>query len=558
MPWRLLAAFLCLMVLQGMVPATAQSSGSLKAIPVRHIYQTAGDVFVNGVRYRTPATAMVDVSQPVTVEVEALAMAGPGRRNEYQQMSIRFGEGSSSEIWDDYGVNTTRVTIADARNLTSIYASWRQEIQVLFRAEGPGKVAVSGNPEDYYFPGQRISFSAVPNPGAVFNGWKLPHPFESGGPFIEHKFYEPTVVTGMFSFPGTAPPPLNVEGALPRFRYRSSNNVLQGAVRFTSPGKVYPRDLWVGCLGTAIGFQVTHSNLETPLDVSIRIEPYIIDANHVPNGEYRCALGVYRNDGGADLELPFVVFLGEEAPDPNPEPTNAVVDGVVDGASFRPVSLAPGAIFSLFGQRLAASAMHASSLPLPSVLGGTEVRITVGGQTRIAPLFYVSPNQVNFLVPLDLPRGGGFVEVVRDGSGGTPRSIVVESLAPALFTANASGTGVPAGYSMIVRGGMQERRDIAVCAENTPCTPAPLVRPQPDGDLFLILFGTGFRNSANPRPEAVVGNQVMQVEFAGPHPDFAGLDQINVKIPQALVGTGLRELKLRHGGKETNNVAIHF
>lgn len=555
--WRISVALVWLCLLGASLPAAAQDPANLKQIPFTHDFSTAGDVFVNGVRYRTPATVTIDVTKPLTVEVEPIAIFSPGRRNEYERMSFWFGQGADKYTLN-YDRSTPQVTIADARGLTKVSFSWRREIQVLFSAEGPGRVEGWRSPDNYYYPGYQLHFGAVPDPGAVFNGWKLPHPFASGAQSIDHNFYEPANVVAMFAIPTTPPPPLTVEGPIPRLRYRSSNNVLQGSIRFTAPGRVVPSGFGVDCVPPRPLTELGLAGTETQFDVIIRLAPLSIDLNHVPNGEYQCILSVYRKDGGATVEVPFVVFLGEETTEPEPEPTAAVAEGVVDAASYRALSLAQGSIFSIFGKRLATGIAQAEKLPLPETLATTQVRLTVGGQMRTAPLFYVSPSQVNFLVPLDLPTGGGFLEVVRDGVDGPPRSILVESLAPALFSANADGKGVPAGYAVRVQGETQQRMEIASCPQDSPCVPLPLGSLNPDEDLFLILFGTGFRNRNSQKPEAIVDDLVLPVEFFGPHPEFAGLDQINLRIPRAILGTGPRTLILRHGGKETNGVTIHF
>ncbi|MBM3756472.1 MAG: hypothetical protein FJW38_21095, partial [Acidobacteria bacterium] len=94
--------------------------------------------------------------------------------------------------------------------------------------------------------------------------------------------------------------------------------------------------------------------------------------------------------------------------------------GVVNAASFVGASLGPGAVASIFGTSLALSTASASSVPLPATLGG--VRVIVNG--RAAPLFYVSPGQINFQLPDDLstravingdPAGFASVRVERDG-----------------------------------------------------------------------------------------------------------------------------------------------
>ena len=65
--------------------------------------------------------------------------------------------------------------------------------------------------------------------------------------------------------------------------------------------------------------------------------------------------------------------------------------GIVNSASFHS-SGAPGAAMTIFGRNLATSTMHALVYPLPTTLGTTMV--IVNGAP--APLYYVSPGQINF------------------------------------------------------------------------------------------------------------------------------------------------------------------
>src|SRR5579863_9549514 len=76
--------------------------------------------------------------------------------------------------------------------------------------------------------------------------------------------------------------------------------------------------------------------------------------------------------------------------------------GIVNAASFKPdpdrgIALTGGEIATIFGTNLAASTATAQGYPLPRTLGGTSV--TYGGFS--APLFYVSPGQINFQVPTE-------------------------------------------------------------------------------------------------------------------------------------------------------------
>lgn len=67
-------------------------------------------------------------------------------------------------------------------------------------------------------------------------------------------------------------------------------------------------------------------------------------------------------------------------------PSTVSVGGVVDGGSFR-TAVAPGSIASAFGTNIAASALPAETLPLPTTLAGATARLN----SIVAPLFYASP-----------------------------------------------------------------------------------------------------------------------------------------------------------------------
>jgi hypothetical protein len=85
------------------------------------------------------------------------------------------------------------------------------------------------------------------------------------------------------------------------------------------------------------------------------------------------------------------------------------ISAVVSAASDQPV-ISPNSLATIFGANLApaaASAQVGASGALPAALGGTTV--SIGGKS--APLLYVSPQQINFLVPADTPLGQANVSV---------------------------------------------------------------------------------------------------------------------------------------------------
>jgi uncharacterized protein (TIGR03437 family) len=75
--------------------------------------------------------------------------------------------------------------------------------------------------------------------------------------------------------------------------------------------------------------------------------------------------------------------------------------------------------------------------------------------------------------------------------------------------------------------------------------------------VFLILYGTGFRNrSALSDVTTAIGGTNSETLFAGAAPDFVGLDQANVRLPRSLSGRGVVNVVLTADGKPANTVAV--
>jgi N-acetylneuraminic acid mutarotase len=85
----------------------------------------------------------------------------------------------------------------------------------------------------------------------------------------------------------------------------------------------------------------------------------------------------------------------------------------VSAASFAFTALAPESIVAAFGADLAAGTQTASGLSLPTTLAGVSVRVRDRlGVERLAPLFFVSPNQINYKMPPGTADGEATVTVM--------------------------------------------------------------------------------------------------------------------------------------------------
>jgi hypothetical protein len=83
----------------------------------------------------------------------------------------------------------------------------------------------------------------------------------------------------------------------------------------------------------------------------------------------------------------------------------------VNGLSFAPGPVAPGEVVSIFGASLARKTAVAAALPLPLTLADTTV--SIGGYP--APLYYVSPTQINAVVPAEVEPGKALLSVTSEG-----------------------------------------------------------------------------------------------------------------------------------------------
>jgi uncharacterized protein (TIGR03437 family) len=235
--------------------------------------------------------------------------------------------------------------------------------------------------------------------------------------------------------------------------------------------------------------------------------------------------------------------------------------GIVNAADGQ-APLAPGSLFSIFGSRLSSQTASASTIPLSSQLGGVTVQF-VNGQTTInAPMLYVQPDstgaisQINAQVPWDLVTPGTTstvnVVVLHDGVSSPSTPVTIGPFSPAIF---ASGT-----------------RAVAVNLDGTLVWPTGAIaglatHPAKPGDV-IIIYATGLgavdkpiadgansldvlRNTLTP-PVVLVGGLSAQVAFSGLSPQFVGVNQLNIVVPNAAPGDAV-PLQLQLGGITSPN-----
>ena len=215
----------------------------------------------------------------------------------------------------------------------------------------------------------------------------------------------------------------------------------------------------------------------------------------------------------------------------------------VSSASFfveSPVS--PESIASGFGRDVSLGTESAAAIPLPTSLAGTTVTVRDSqGIERLAPLFFVSPGQLNFFIAAGTATGLAVLTVRIDGQEVALGNVAIQYISPGLFSANGDGQGVAAAIALRVEpDGSRSEQFVFDAAPAKGSRAAVPIDLGPEGDeIFLVLFGTGIRGFVS-EVSATVGGIDVPVLAAVAQGQFVGLDQVNVgPLPRALAGRGV-------------------
>jgi uncharacterized protein (TIGR03437 family) len=170
-------------------------------------------------------------------------------------------------------------------------------------------------------------------------------------------------------------------------------------------------------------------------------------------------------------------------------------------------------------------------------------------------LAYVSPGQINFLIPSGMSPGQASLTLT-NGSATLSGTALIRNVAPSLFTADGSGHGVAAAAAIRVTGANQSAVPVFQCGGGK-CSSVPIDLAT-DVSVYLTLYGTGIRNHAGD-VQCTINGVSAAVPYAGAQGQYAGLDQINVgPVPASLRGSGETDLVLTVDGQTSNAARVNF
>ena len=224
----------------------------------------------------------------------------------------------------------------------------------------------------------------------------------------------------------------------------------------------------------------------------------------------------------------------------------------VNGASFLSGPLAPNSWATAFGTGLAT--VTQSDLPLPTSFGGTSITVTDAlGVQRLAPLNYVSPTQLNYLVPIGTALGPATVTVSVGSAAVASGSVTIAAIGPGLFLSRPTNL-VSGDVVRVHADNSQSKENVYALNASGGVVPAPIDLGPATDQVFLELFATGLRghSAASNSVTVTAGGVSLPVSYAGPQSQFPGEDQIDVLLPQSLAGKGDVTIQVTVDGQAAN------
>jgi len=244
-------------------------------------------------------------------------------------------------------------------------------------------------------------------------------------------------------------------------------------------------------------------------------------------------------------------------------PTTPIISGVLNAASFEKNTatgngspVAPGSLVQIYATLPGATSAGAASVPFPTSLVG--VSATFNGFP--APISAVIPMGtyplINAQVPFEVLVSGASATVnailTVNGVASPAYPIPIVPAAPGIFTMAENGTGQAILFSL----------NGVIANPNTPIARGATATLYVTGlGGLLPAISDGMASPVSPAiatPQVFVGGLTAQVLYAGQAPEFPGVDQINIIIPEnALTGSGVSlDILTADGSVESNLVTI--
>jgi uncharacterized protein (TIGR03437 family) len=184
------------------------------------------------------------------------------------------------------------------------------------------------------------------------------------------------------------------------------------------------------------------------------------------------------------------------------------------------------------------------------ILAGTSARVTdSAGFDRPLRLLSASPAEVDYVLPKGLATGPATVTITASDGKSFTGPVNIQNVAPNLFLSeDYTGDSIPLALVVRTHDGVQTQQRLELAGID--------LGPASD-QVSLVLFATGLRGrSSLANVSLKIGGVDAPVDYAGPQGQFAGVDQVNVRLPRSLAGKGLVTVELTVDGKAADGTSL--
>ncbi len=228
------------------------------------------------------------------------------------------------------------------------------------------------------------------------------------------------------------------------------------------------------------------------------------------------------------------------------------IGGVLANASTVS-TLAPGEVAAIYGTNLSPITSDLSGFNGISALATSMngVSVTIGGIK--APLYAVTPGQINVQVPFEVALGSQAQPVIVTNAAGdsVAFNVTVAGAAPSIFDLDGKGLASVvknADFSLLTQANRAKAGDVVVIY----LTGLGQTTPAMQTGALVVPPAGGFNNTST--VTVTIGGQNAPVAYSIASPFFAGLYQVAVTVPSGV--TGNVPVVVTSGSAKSNSLNI--
>jgi uncharacterized protein (TIGR03437 family) len=234
---------------------------------------------------------------------------------------------------------------------------------------------------------------------------------------------------------------------------------------------------------------------------------------------------------------------------------------VITSAAGNPIKAPPIAPFSIAtakGTDLATGTLVNTAANPPTTLLNTTATVQdAAGTVRPAQLFYVSPGQVNFLIPSGTSVGNATVTITSGDGFVSVGTVAIAAIAPSIFTLNSNS--LAAAYVQRVHGDLTQSIENLYAVDGSGNVTYPGIDLGPATDqVYINMFGTGIQGRSDLSAVVItVGGVTVPALYASAS-TYPGEDQVAFLLPRSLIGAGTVNVTLSANGVAANVTTLNI